>query len=97
MLKCISAFVVPNSGSFIYPSAATSWYKNRVVSFNRLILSVSAGNETSNVFTLSTEGIRSPPRSVASLIFLQDKKEKRILKEIAATAKTRLLFFTNYY
>jgi len=51
------------------------------------MLLVTAFKATSKVFTLSTAGIKSPPRSVASLIFLQEINQ--INKNGAAKKKIR--------
>jgi len=54
---------------------------------------VTAFSETSNVLTLSTAGMRSPPSSVASFILLQEKRIKK--KETIRNTNAGLNFFTN--
>jgi hypothetical protein len=76
------------------PNATWSLCKRKVLSFKRA-LSVSVSKESSNVFILSTAGIKSPPNSVASLIFLQDKKINELRKTNNTADKARPFFVTN--
>ena len=55
------------------PTATWSPFKRRVVS-NKRELFVSVSRATSKVLILSIGGIRSPPKSVDSFTFLQEKK-----------------------
>src|SRR5687768_1438475 len=96
------ASVLPKKGSFsIWPRKCVEFvlykfvlYLVVSVTIEKVSLYASIVSIVSNVLILSTTGIKSPPRVVDSLIFLQEIKKIIVLVKIAPSVSARCLYFT---